>query len=385
MKIYEIGRALPEKKTGMIGLFEFQQAKALNDAGNEVHYIYLDSRSFKVNRRIKKTEMTIEGVRIHGLMFPLGGIPEPFFSKIKSCIYIKLLKKIFNETGIPNVVHIHFPLLSITPDVWEFLKDSGLQTKECKSLGYNLFVTEHWTAVQEKKINVRRLKFLKKIYRESKQFICVSQLLKMSVQELCGGDKDVPVVPNMVADYFYYIGLIKHDGFRFVSAGRLVEVKGFDLLIDAFTNAFRGNEAVTLTIVGGGKLMNSLKKQIANLQMENQINLSGLKTSAEVAEIFRESDCYVSASGLETFGVPLAEAWMLGLPCISADNTPIKEYFSEKNGLLFKINDRESLSETMRKVFNNYEQYDSDQIAAVASRSFSSKNIADKLLKLFQK
>lgn len=373
MRIYEIGRAFPEKKTGMIGLFEFQQAKALKDIGLEVHYIYFDARSIKINRVIKSIEKTIDEVQIHGFVLPIGGMPRQLFWKIKSEGYLKLLKKTISKVGCPDVVHIHFPLLTITPDIWEYLKTIG-----CK-----LIVTEHWSKVQERKLDLRYRTFLKQIYKEADKIICVSERLKESIHAMCGKEREIIVVPNLVAGCFEYRKMTKHKKFRFVSAGRLTEGKAFDLLIEAFAKAFKTKEHTILTIIGGGEQYNQLKKQIELFDMSSQIELIGFKEPDMVAEIYRESDCYVSASCLETFGVTFAEAWMVGLPCIGADNLPIKKYFTKENGRLFKVNSCASLANTLQEFYNARGNYDSRKIADDAKKYFGGSCVAQKLKDIF--
>ena len=52
MRIWVIGRTVPEVKTGMMGIFEFEQAQALQRYGSDVQvsYLFADNRSVKVLR-----------------------------------------------------------------------------------------------------------------------------------------------------------------------------------------------------------------------------------------------------------------------------------------------------------------------------------------------
>lgn len=375
MKIYVIGRAFPEKSTGMIGLFEFQQAQALSDAGQDVHYIYFDSRSIKVNHKIYTIDKVVAGVKVHGLIIPMGGIPYPFFYNIKSLFYIPFLKKIINKYGYPDVCHIHFPLLSITPEVWNFLK---------KKITKNV-ITEHWSKVQKKNIDKYRVNFLKILYAQADVLIAVSSELRKSIYEICGTKREIIVIPNMVSDTFIYKDVSKHDKFTFVSVGRLVEGKGFELLIQAFSDEFKDHTKFQLVIVGGGKLFNNLNKQIKRLGMSSQIFLLGYKNPDEISSLFTDSDCYVTASNFETFGLTVAEAWMAGIPAIAANNIGIRDYFSNKNGLLFEVDDIEDLSLSMKTVYENRKIYDSKMIAEWAYDLFSSKKIAARLIDIYHK
>lgn len=377
MKIFVVGRAFPEKSTGMIGLFEFQQAKALCAAGNDVHYIYFDSRSIKVNRTIKNIEKVVDNVKVHGFLMPLGGIPEPVFSSIKSFFYRKLMDRIFEENGLPDVIHFHFPLLTATLKIWGWLINLREQNR------FHIVVTEHWSRVLKKTLNKRQNVFLRKIYKETNAFLAVSNNLKTSIQEICGGDKEIVVVPNMVSDLFCYKKREKTENARFVAIGRLDLLKRFDFLIDAFAEEFAGDKSISLTIIGGGALYNSLKHQIESLKMEKQIFLTGYKELSEVAEILHEMDIYVSASRVETFGVPVIEAWVSGIPAIVADNSPLNDYFTPHNGVLFKLDDKESLRSSLRYASDHMDKYDREEISKVAVGLFSSKGVSKQLMQIY--
>ncbi len=376
MYILSIGRAFPEKSTGMIGIFEYEQAVALKKAGNKVIYAFSDNRSVKVIRTVKPYRNSKDGIEIYGRRLPIKGLPEGLFSKIKSAEFKKLVKTIIDENGVPDVIHIHFPLLTITSEIFGFLK----------TLGCKIVVTEHWTKVQKKELSSRKKELLCELAEKVDAFICVSSLLKKSVLELTGTKRNILVIPNMVSDEFGYADSRETDSssYKFISISRLVPVKRFNIAIEGFTKAFKGNKDIKLTIVGDGKLYSSLKKQINSLGMSDQIIMTGFKKREEVAELLAESDCYVSASILETFGVPFIEAWVTGLPCIGVKGGPIDELFNSENGYLFKSDDSDDLAEVMKKMYAEKERFNRKNISENAVSLFSSSSVAARLLEVFE-
>lgn len=376
MYILSIGRAFPEKSTGMIGIFEYEQAIALKKAGNKVIYAFSDNRSVKVIRTIKPYRNSKDEIEIYGRRLPIKGLPEALFRKIKSAEFKKLMKTIIDENGVPDVIHIHFPLLTTTKDIFEYLK----------VLGCKVVVTEHWTQVQKKELSFRKKEFLCELVEKADDFICVSSLLKKSVLELTGTKRNILVIPNMVSDEFGYADArdVSRKGYKFISIGRLVAVKRFNIVIEGFTKAFKGNKDVSLILVGDGKLYNSLKKQINSLGMSEQITMTGFRKREEVAGLLAESDCYVSASILETFGVPFIEAWVTGLPCIGVENGPIDELFNNENGVLFKADDPDDFAKAMKKIYAEKDRFNRKAISEKAVSLFSSSSIAEKLLEVFE-
>lgn len=374
MYILTIGRAYPEKKTGMIGIFEYEQAKALSNTGNKVVYGFCDNRSLKVFRKVGKFRKTQDNVEIYGRFLPVGGLPEKLHGKFKTAEFKKLMELIISEQGKPDVIHIHFPLLTITSEIFDYLR----------TLGCRIAITEHWSKVQKKEVSAYKKQLLCKLADNAEAFICVSSLLKKSVCELTNTKKEIYVVPNMVSDDFSYAEKKNNsDVFNFVAIGRLVDVKRFNIDIDGFTKAFKGNKNVKLKIVGDGVLRSSLESQIKNLDMQDQIEMLGFKNRDEVAAITAECDCHVSASILETFGVPFIEGWVTGLPSIGVKNGPIDEYFNEGNGVLFDADNSDALAEAMKQVYNNRDKYDRKAISEWAVSMFSSRCVADRLVEIF--
>ena len=112
--------------------------------------------------------------------------------------------------------------------------------------------------------------------------------------------------------------------------------------------------------------------------------MTGFKKREEVAELLAESDCYVSASILETFGVPFIEAWETGLPCIGVKGGPIDELFNSENGYLFKSDDSDDLAEVMKKMYAEKERFNRKNISENAVSLFSSSRVAARLMEVFE-
>lgn len=369
-----IGRAYPDEETGMMGIFEFEQAVALSNIKYKSIYSFCDTRSIIRLRRYGYINMKKSDVTVYGYHLPIGGTPHIIFSKIKKMYYERLLKKIIKNAGIPDVIYIHFPLLTLTDDIWDLFK----------SLKRPIVVTEHWSKVQAKELTPLQHKLLRKIVNEADKFICVGDLLKKSVIELTNTPKDIQVIPNMVSSMFFYEKQdIKNNNFEFIAIGRLVDSKKFDLVIDAFTKAFRSNANVYLTIVGDGPLFSKYKKQIEHLGMQDRISMVGFLSREETANLLRKSDAFVSGSVLETFGVPFIEAMACGKPVIGIKNGPIDKYINMVNGVLFEKNNFDDLVRALINVYENREMYDGKLISETAMKLFSEETVINELNEIF--
>lgn len=143
---------------------------------------------------------------------------------------------------------------------------------------------------------------------------------------------------------------------RLLAVGRLVEKKGFALLIDAVARLFGDGIDVTLDIVGDGELSASLRARAEASAASAAIRFLGPLPQGEVATRLREADVFVApclvgtdgnADGLPTV---LLEAMATGIPCVSTAVTGIPEIIVDgETGVLCTPGDVESLVEGLRR------------------------------------
>jgi len=97
-----------------------------------------------------------------------------------------------------------------------------------------------------------------------------------------------------------------------LSVGRLVDEKGFDILIEAWQNV-----PARLVIVGEGLRRPQLEQQIARSGMSDRIHLAGFRR--DVPELLGQADLKVIASRREGFPYTLVEALMCRAVTVSTD------------------------------------------------------------------
>lgn len=99
-----------------------------------------------------------------------------------------------------------------------------------------------------------------------------------------------------------------------VSVARLEPVKNHQFLV-ALAGELRSRSLdFTIKFVGKGSLEHELKSSIAELDLENHIEMTGLRNDVE--DILRSSDALLMPSLWEGLPVALVEAQATGLPCL---------------------------------------------------------------------
>lgn len=134
---------------------------------------------------------------------------------------------------------------------------------------------------------------------------------------------------------------------RIITAGRLVEQKGYDLLLDAWSKVHQKHPEWILDIYGEGEDKTMLLEKRKNLALENSVLFH--PPTLDIYQKYMDSDFYVMSSRFEGFGLVLAEAMSCGIPCVSFDcphgpSDIIKDY---EDGLLVE---KENIKELADKI-----------------------------------
>lgn len=377
MNVWVIGRDYPTIINQMAGSFELEQAKMLAKHGLDVCYPILDLRGIHRWRKFGFHCALEDGVKLSRLDIPLllAFCSQETRRKAFQYFWAKLFSLTAKKYGAPDIIHIHYPSLSNRSLIDAIHK-----------LGAKIVLTEHYTKVQNKTLTETDLDNLQAFTAHSDKFFCVGELLRNSVCELTNTEKTIDVLPNIVPPFFSYCENESGgsaDVFRFVAAGRLVECKRFDLLISAFSKAFSNNKKVELHIIGGGEQENTLRTQRAGSPCADRIYLHGTMDRKKIAAFFKQCHSLVLSSNLETFGVPVIEAFASGMPVVTSDSFGLLSYINKNNGIVFKTDNEEQLSNAMLEMYDNYAHYDRQHIANEAVATFGEDEISKRLIEAY--
>ncbi|MCS5480735.1 glycosyltransferase [Corynebacterium sp. YIM 101645] len=156
-----------------------------------------------------------------------------------------------------------------------------------------------------------------------------------------------------------------------LGVGRLVEKKGFSLLVDAVRILRARRLNVTAEIAGDGPLREELQAQINTAGLRDAVTLLGPLTQAEVAELLGTRRLFVApfvvgsdgnADGLPTV---LLEAMARGIPCVAGDVTAVGEVIiTGRTGWLVPTGDAGRLAEAIEDALHT----DTAELVATARR-----------------
>jgi glycosyltransferase involved in cell wall biosynthesis len=138
-----------------------------------------------------------------------------------------------------------------------------------------------------------------------------------------------------------------------LAAGRLMPLKGFDLLIDAFARVAGSHPSWKLLILGEGPERAALEDQVEAVGLNDRVHLPGFCN--DVSAVLRQSHVFVLSSKYEGLPNVLMEAMAAGLACVSFDceTGPSELIEHEKNGLLIPAGDIAALSEALDRLMSD--------------------------------
>lgn len=146
--------------------------------------------------------------------------------------------------------------------------------------------------------------------------------------------------------------------FKIGSLGRMVEKKGFDVLLQAVAILHQSGKHTMLHIAGDGPLLPQLQMQAQSLGIADQVHFDGAMDHGKVAGWMQSLDAFVLACKADAKGdmdgipVVLMEAMSQGVPVVSTRLSGIPELIRhQQTGLLARPDDAESLAHEIAALF----------------------------------
>ncbi len=156
-------------------------------------------------------------------------------------------------------------------------------------------------------------------------------------------------------------------------------------MIQAFHEAFSKDLLIKLIVAGGGDEYENLERMIKDLDEADRISLYGRYTREESRELFSQVDAFVLTSQVETFGIVYIEALASGLPCIGTKGQGADDIINDDNGYLVEYGNIETLSNCMKKLYENYSHYNQKTIRSDCMMRFDKNAVSETITQVYKK
>ncbi|WP_321853507.1 glycosyltransferase [Paraburkholderia tropica] len=177
----------------------------------------------------------------------------------------------------------------------------------------------------------------------------------------------------------------RKDGRLIISIGRLIKLKGYDLLIDAWQLIRRDcANGWSVVVIGDGPEKPFLEQKIKALGLSETFLLVGRKN--DVASYYEKADLFCLSSLAEGLPMVLIEAQAYGVPCVSFNclTGPSEIIEHGVNGLLVDCGDVVGLANALRLMMEDQDMRTRMSSASiVAKRKFNRQDIIARWCRLF--
>lgn len=125
---------------------------------------------------------------------------------------------------------------------------------------------------------------------------------------------------------------------RFVYAGRFVDWKGAQYLVEAFQQVAAREPQAQLELIGDGPVRQQVESRVNELKLQDKIIFHGWLRREESAKIVAECDVFMMPSLRECGGTAILEAMAQGLPVITTNWAGPASYVNAECGILVDPN-----------------------------------------------
>lgn len=378
MKILILSNGIPSATDPHFGCFAMDQARSLSKSGHDVAVLCVNTLIGKKWSKPGFRHWRQEGITC----FETFGLPTAFINVyinrkvgryLENCWVRWAFKRVVRHFGFPDIVHAHY--------LEEMIHGAAIKEK----YPIKLVGTEHWSKIAEDTPPSWIMDSASLTYPRMDRLICVSDYLRKII--FSRFNIDSIVCGNVLPEEFTATPpsntVSGEHPFTFVSCGRLISLKCFDIIIKAAHKLAIPREKWRIKIIGDGPDMAKLQHMISHLKLENNIFLTGRLERQQIAEILYRSDSFILASKRETFGVVVIEALSTGLPVICTRCGGTDELINAQNGIYVNVNDVDQMAEAMEFMYNNGNSYDRESIRRDCLHHYSQDAIAANLTEIY--
>lgn len=197
-------------------------------------------------------------------------------------------------------------------------------------------------------------------YKKLDTIISVSNDAQKEFIEIFGDHPDHRVIYNPIniekvrkKSLQYPEIILNHGVINFIAVGRLIPVKGYDILLKAAKIVKKNNSNFHLYIVGHGSFEKELKHLALALEVNKLVTFTGYVEN--IYPLIKQADVYIMPSRSEGLPTALCEALILGKPLIATNVSGCRETIQHGDfGLMPEPNEND-IAEAMVKMIQDPE------------------------------
>tara|TARA_A100001011_G_scaffold400124_1_gene512524 strand:+ start:5234 stop:6463 length:1230 start_codon:yes stop_codon:yes gene_type:complete len=369
MKLFIIPSWYPTKLSPNNGCFFKKWAEFLNKSSNDVVVIAPVLHSLRLFFDYHKKSRE-NGLHMTNKVPTFISENINIFPKNEKCAFyryksqtINLFNQAVDRYGKPDLVLCH-------SSIWA----GAAISKKLKNQKIPFVIVEHLKEFLIKKsLSSFAENVVNQTYDLCNKIIVPSNALKEAIHPKYNLDeRKIAVIPNPIDEDVFTLKPRKQKNYKInISCVSLLrKEKRIDLIVDSFKEIIKDGINAQLNIIGSGELNSTIKKQIKKLGLSDKIKLTGYLKEGKIVEKLHKTDVFIMASDVETFGLSLIEAQACGIPAVVTKCGGPNDIIIEKTGLLVETNSVQSLSNGLKKIIFQIDQYDPNIIRDITINRF---------------
>lgn len=204
-------------------------------------------------------------------------------------------------------------------------------------------------------------------------FLVTSAQMKTLLETYGVTPGNVRIVPNFLRRP---LAIIERKTMRLPptigSMGRLMDDKGFDILLKALSVLKEQGVDFRARIGGDGEDMAALRQQVRELKLEGLVEFPGWIGNGQKAEFLNALDIFVCPSRYEPFGIVMLEAMEAGLPLVASETTGSIEIIEDgRTGIRVPNMDHLAMAEALKRLIDNPQE--AQRMAKAAARQLKER------------
>lgn len=287
------------------------------------------------------------------------------------------IEKIIRET-LPDIIFLHsssyiFPVKKAILFIGKKIKIVVRETQP-----NHLKTKLNWLGLCVSLLSATKVVFLSTEYRD---------VIKKKLS-LFFSDKRTAVIPNGVdLDVYKPAKGSERTPLKIGMQSRLSQTKDHDTLLDAFKIVLEEAPGpVKLYIAGDGVCRPALEKQVADLEISQSVEFTGMLEETELPQFINSLDIYVHATLGETMSTAIMQVMACRLPIIASDVLGVNNMIKHnQNGLLVPAKNAAALSAAILHLINDKQICTvlADNAFKFATENYSNKKMLQRYNEIF--
>ena len=213
--------------------------------------------------------------------------------------------------------------------------------------------------------NTTYAKYSKEVVRNAKCVMGVNEKINNKLREW---NNNSLIMPNYIDTEKFNVKDKEKDKFTLLSICNFYKVKALEVLLEALARVIyeEGIKDIKLDIVGQGEYKAYYENISKELKLDDYVNFVGYVENEEIPNYLASCNVLCISSRIETFGIPIVEAFANGKPVITTECGGPNILVDDDRGIKVPVDDVDAYKDAIIKIKKNYKKYDSSKIKKYA-------------------